>query len=213
MSSQGAGQAERSQGCARVRAHEGNPASAATRPPAVIADIGGGPGRYAAWLAELGYTVEHRDPMALHVEQVRASSGLMVHAEVGDARGLDLPDSSVDAVLLLGSAVPPSGTSRPCPGPARSLSHRRTRWPSLRRRDLALGSSTGRLRRRASVREPPGSVGDVPRGGTHWEPAAGHGGRIQRIHPSPEPASKGDRGSPTAARRACPSRQPTCSSD
>ncbi len=28
--------------------------------PAVIADIGGGPGRYALWLAELGYAVEHR---------------------------------------------------------------------------------------------------------------------------------------------------------
>ena len=42
--------------------------------PAVVADIGGGPGRYALWLASLGYQVEH----------------------------LDLPDASVDAVLLLG---------------------------------------------------------------------------------------------------------------
>jgi SAM-dependent methyltransferase len=71
-------------------------------PPAVIADIGGGPGRYAAWFAELGYSVEHRDPMPLHVEQVRASTGSMVHAEVGDARDLNLPDGSVDAVLLMG---------------------------------------------------------------------------------------------------------------
>ena len=30
------------------------------------------------------------------------SSGSMVHAEVGDARDLNLPDSSVDAVVLLG---------------------------------------------------------------------------------------------------------------
>jgi len=43
--------------------------------PAVIADIGGGPGRYALWLAELGYTVEHRDLMRLHVEQLQKSSG------------------------------------------------------------------------------------------------------------------------------------------
>jgi SAM-dependent methyltransferase len=70
--------------------------------PAVIADIGGGPGRYALWLAELGYTVEHRDLMHLHVEQLHRSSGSMVHAEVGDARDLNLPDSSVDAVVLLG---------------------------------------------------------------------------------------------------------------
>ncbi|MBY0440870.1 MAG: class I SAM-dependent methyltransferase [Mycobacteriaceae bacterium] len=30
-------------------------------PPTVIADIGGGPGRYARRLSDLGYTVEHRD--------------------------------------------------------------------------------------------------------------------------------------------------------
>ena len=70
--------------------------------PAVIADIGGGPGRYALWLAELGYAVERRDLMRLHVEQLHRSSGSMVHAEVGDARDLNLPDSSVDAVVLLG---------------------------------------------------------------------------------------------------------------
>ena len=40
--------------------------------PAVVADIGGGPGRYAVWLAELGYEVEHRDVMDLHVEQLKS---------------------------------------------------------------------------------------------------------------------------------------------
>ncbi|MFZ0186010.1 MAG: hypothetical protein WAL72_03585 [Streptosporangiaceae bacterium] len=35
--------------------------------PALLADIGGGPGRYALWLAGLGYRVEHRDLMPLHV--------------------------------------------------------------------------------------------------------------------------------------------------
>jgi len=30
-------------------------------PPATIADIGGGPGRYSLWLAGLGYRVVHRD--------------------------------------------------------------------------------------------------------------------------------------------------------
>jgi SAM-dependent methyltransferase len=84
--------------------------------PAVVADIGGGPGRYALWLASLGYQVEHRDLMPLHVEQLtadaaetagasggaggRASGG--VRSAVGDARDVDLPDASVDAVLLLG---------------------------------------------------------------------------------------------------------------
>ncbi len=70
--------------------------------PGIVADIGGGPGRYAVWLAELGYEVEHRDVMELHVEQLRASGHPLVRTAVGDARSLDLPDSSVDAVLLLG---------------------------------------------------------------------------------------------------------------
>jgi len=84
-------------------------------PPATIADIGGGPGRYALWLAGLGYRVVHRDLVPLHVEQVRsaatgadASVGVasaprvLVDSAVGDARSLDLGDASVDAVLLLG---------------------------------------------------------------------------------------------------------------
>lgn len=73
-------------------------------PPAVIADIGGGPGRYALWLASLGYQVEHRDLMPLHVSQLQAdAAGIQgIRGAVGDARDLDLPDASADAVLLLG---------------------------------------------------------------------------------------------------------------
>lgn len=72
--------------------------------PATIADIGGGPGRYALWLASLGYQVLHRDVMPLHVEQLReaAGPGSGIQSAVGDARNLDIPDASVDAVLLLG---------------------------------------------------------------------------------------------------------------
>jgi SAM-dependent methyltransferase len=85
--------------------------------PATIADIGGGPGAYTLWLAGLGYRVEHRDLMSSHVEQVRAAAGDSVTGDsitgdsitgdsvssaVADARHLDLDDSSVDAVLLLG---------------------------------------------------------------------------------------------------------------
>ena len=70
--------------------------------PAVVADIGGGPGRYTDWLVDAGYTVIHRDLVAGHVEQVRSRHAQRVDAAVGDARALDLPDDSVDAVLLLG---------------------------------------------------------------------------------------------------------------
>jgi SAM-dependent methyltransferase len=77
-------------------------------PPAVIADIGGGPGRYTLWLARLGYRVVHRDVVPLHVEQLLAAAGVELDAAsaidsaVGDARSLDLAAESVDAVLLLG---------------------------------------------------------------------------------------------------------------
>ena len=72
--------------------------------PAVVADIGGGPGRYALWLASLGYQVEHRDLMPLHVEQLTVDAAEVpgIHTAVGEAQDLDLPDASVDAVLLLG---------------------------------------------------------------------------------------------------------------
>jgi SAM-dependent methyltransferase len=71
-------------------------------PNAVVADIGGGPGRYAMWLASLGYEIEHRDVMPLHVSQLAAEGAAGIRTAVGDARDIDLPDASVDAVLLLG---------------------------------------------------------------------------------------------------------------
>lgn len=70
--------------------------------PAVVADIGGGPGRYTDWLVDAGHNVVHRDLVAHHVEQVRARHGAKVDAKVGDARALDLGSASVDVVLLLG---------------------------------------------------------------------------------------------------------------
>lgn len=70
--------------------------------PSIIADIGGGPGRYASWLAGLGYRVRHRDLMPLHVEQLRTQLNPHIETACGDARELDLDSESVDAVLLLG---------------------------------------------------------------------------------------------------------------
>jgi SAM-dependent methyltransferase len=71
-------------------------------PPATIADIGGGPGRYTDWLLESGYQVVHRDLVASHVDHVRRRHGDTVDTKVADARRLDLADNSVDVVLLLG---------------------------------------------------------------------------------------------------------------
>jgi len=69
--------------------------------PLEILDVGGGPGIYAAWLAERGDRVHLIDPIPLHVEQAR-SAHPKVTAEAGDARRLSQPDASVDVVLLLG---------------------------------------------------------------------------------------------------------------
>jgi SAM-dependent methyltransferase len=79
-------------------------------PPAVVADIGGGPGRYTDWLVERGYDVVHRDLVKHHVAQVAdryrpgsdRSPGPSVDTGVCDARRLDLDDESVDAVVLCG---------------------------------------------------------------------------------------------------------------
>ena len=57
-------------------------------PPAVVADIGGGPGRYALWLAETGYRVVHRDLVPQHVEQLAAEAG---------QKGLDMSTAVADA--------------------------------------------------------------------------------------------------------------------
>ncbi len=74
--------------------------------PATVHDIGGGPGIYALGLAARGYQVNLLDFVPLHVEQALASAQAQnltrESATVGDARSLPYPNSSADAVLLLG---------------------------------------------------------------------------------------------------------------
>jgi SAM-dependent methyltransferase len=69
--------------------------------PSDVADVGGGPGAYTLWLAELGHRVVHRDLVPLHVEQLLRLAP-DIDSCVADARALDLADASFDAVLLLG---------------------------------------------------------------------------------------------------------------
>jgi ubiquinone/menaquinone biosynthesis C-methylase UbiE len=76
-------------------------------PPAVIFDVGGGSGVYACWLAKEGYEVHLVDTSPLLVEKARQASANqpdfpLAGIALGDARRLDRPDDSVDAVLLLG---------------------------------------------------------------------------------------------------------------
>ncbi|MEJ2596826.1 MAG: class I SAM-dependent methyltransferase [Anaerolineales bacterium] len=76
-------------------------------PPAIILDIGGGPGAYATWLSKLRYEVHLVDPMPLHVDQSREASNRQPEfpirsITIGDARHVDKPDDFADLVLLLG---------------------------------------------------------------------------------------------------------------
>jgi ubiquinone/menaquinone biosynthesis C-methylase UbiE len=76
-------------------------------PPAIIYDIGGGPGIYATWLARLGYEVHLIDPVPLHIEQARAASAAqpdhpIASCTLGDARRIARPDGSADIALLFG---------------------------------------------------------------------------------------------------------------
>jgi SAM-dependent methyltransferase len=73
-------------------------------PTAVILDVGGWPWRvHARWLANQGYAVHLVDPVPLHVEQASLPEGRpLAGVYVGDARRMDRPAMSVDAVLLMG---------------------------------------------------------------------------------------------------------------
>jgi ubiquinone/menaquinone biosynthesis C-methylase UbiE len=76
-------------------------------PPAVVADVGGGPGLHACWLASLGYEVHLYDPVTLHVSQAKEASRSqpahpLASCTVAHARALGRPDDSADGVLLLG---------------------------------------------------------------------------------------------------------------
>ena len=71
-------------------------------PPARVLDVGGGPGVYSDWLAGQGYEVTLVDPVPLHVAEAAERAGGRFVAVEGDARRLDEPGDSYDAVLLLG---------------------------------------------------------------------------------------------------------------
>jgi SAM-dependent methyltransferase len=75
--------------------------------PATLYDIGGAAGVHALWLAQRGYEVHLFDPVQHHVDQALAASARqpespIASCSVGDARRIDRPDESADAVLLLG---------------------------------------------------------------------------------------------------------------
>jgi ubiquinone/menaquinone biosynthesis C-methylase UbiE len=75
--------------------------------PATIYDVGGGPGVYSFWLAELGHRVHLVDiapPHIAHACQRAAQPGSpqLASIEQGDARRLRFADGTADVVILHG---------------------------------------------------------------------------------------------------------------
>lgn len=71
----------------------------------IILDVGGGPGLYAAWLSELGHSVQLFDPVAKHIVQAGKRAALLkkrFKAILGEAQHLDFPDHTADVVILHG---------------------------------------------------------------------------------------------------------------
>jgi len=71
-----------------------------------VLDVGGGPGVYSRWLAQLGHNVHLIDAVPSHVQEARKNarnrSAELFSAQLGDARRLDLPGNSFDTVLMFG---------------------------------------------------------------------------------------------------------------
>ncbi|MBS1531522.1 MAG: methyltransferase domain-containing protein [Bacteroidetes bacterium] len=71
----------------------------------IIADIGGGPGIYAEWLAAIGHEVHLIDPVEKHIKQAnkRSKQGKKpFRAILGEAQKLELPDNFADMVIMHG---------------------------------------------------------------------------------------------------------------
>src|SRR3954471_22965811 len=60
-------------------------------PRATVVDVGGGPGAYALWLADMGHEVHLLDPIELHVDQARAASAAAGRAAGRRAGGRRAP--------------------------------------------------------------------------------------------------------------------------
>ncbi|WP_129715042.1 class I SAM-dependent methyltransferase [Pedobacter sp. SYP-B3415] len=70
-----------------------------------VADIGGGPGVYAAWLAGLGHNVVLIDPVTRHITTAKKKAAKLrktFQAIEAEARSLPLANASIDLVILHG---------------------------------------------------------------------------------------------------------------
>ena len=71
----------------------------------IVIDVGGGPGVYAEWLAEMGHNVHLIDPVSKHIQQAQKRSAKLkkpFKALLGEARKLDFDDNFADVAILHG---------------------------------------------------------------------------------------------------------------
>lgn len=74
--------------------------------PARVADVAGGTGPYAIWLAEMGYQVSLLDLAPSHVAQAQEKADaarVVMDCVEGDARALPWADITFDVVLVMGA--------------------------------------------------------------------------------------------------------------
>ena len=75
------------------------------RPNMAIADIGGGTGHYAKWLASLGHQVTLIDPVEKHItlaqKKAKGKGGHFI-SKLGEARKVPIDDQTIDLVILHG---------------------------------------------------------------------------------------------------------------
>lgn len=70
-----------------------------------ILEVGGGPGIYAEWLAELGFNVHLIDPVEKHIKQAKKRAARLKNpykSIPGEAQTLDFEDESSDLIILHG---------------------------------------------------------------------------------------------------------------
>nr|WP_199076695.1 class I SAM-dependent methyltransferase [Pedobacter sp. ASV19] len=70
-----------------------------------VIDVGGGPGVYAEWLAQLGHMVYLVDPVAKHIKQAKLRASKLkkpFQCLLGESRNLAIPSGTADVVILHG---------------------------------------------------------------------------------------------------------------
>lgn len=75
--------------------------------PAEVLDVGGGPAVHSYWMSSLGHRVHLVDLIPKHIEMAEQMAARFPDAplagmNIGDARQLNFPDESLDAVVMLG---------------------------------------------------------------------------------------------------------------